>query len=131
MRHRILLIEPSEPRRRALTEALSSRGLDVAAMASGRAGVQRLEQYLPSVLVTALFIEEVDGLEVTHLSCSLSPDTRVVVVDDRSSGVQQNVDYLDVARQVGAAVCLRCPSVTQIVEAVEGLLPRAGEKNAS
>lgn len=128
MKHRILVIEPGSIRRSSLAEALSLRGFAVDTVDSGKAGVQRLNQNPPAALVTALFMEDVDGLEVVHLARSLSPDTRLVVVDNGAPTWRLAEDYLEVARQVGADICLKNPSVDQVVKSVEDLLSASRDK---
>lgn len=117
----VLIVEPNAATRQSWADALVALGLDVQVAAGGNAGYEALMSGTWDVLVTAIFMPDVDGLELINTAVNLLPGIRVVAVGRAT--LAGRVDYLEIATTVGAHAAIRKPATgAQIAETVEAVL---------
>lgn len=111
----VLVIEPDIAALDRLVPALEAAGARVHGTGSPRAAIRSLMKLSPDIVVTAVFMEDIDGIEVIDTVRTVSPSTRVIAMDgDRPGGP----DYLRVAQRLGAAQALKKPvDLQELVDA--------------
>ena len=101
---RVLIIEDNGDMRDTLRLALEGAGHDVVTASHGQEGIGYLNGHKVDVVLTDLFMPEMDGIEVIAALRRQFPGVRVVAMSGHSG-----VDYLSVAKELGAARILRKP----------------------
>jgi CheY-like chemotaxis protein len=104
---RVLLIDDDESIRRFARLVLEGAGHEVAEAAGGRDGLALYRGLSPDVVVTDLFMPELDGLEVVRELVARFPAVRIVAAS--GGGYGGTVDMLPIARHLGAAEVLPKP----------------------
>ena len=105
---RVLVVDDNADMRLTTKLLLESEGYVVEVAANG-AEALRIQRERPShILLTDLFMPEVDGLETVQSFRAAFPAMPVIVVSGGSSIGKQQADHLSVARELGA-VTLRKP----------------------
>ena len=103
--------------------------VDARTAADGREGLELQEGEPADVVVTDIFMPNQDGMETIHELRRKFPDTSIVVVSGGGSATS-NIDYLHIARLLGATHTLQKPVQPDLlVDVVRGLArsPPAGE----
>lgn len=90
-----------------MRQTLEPAGFSVIMESNGRLALRRLEEHEVALLVTDLFIPEIEGLELIELARRASPATRIVAVSGGFSSGSSG--YLRVARLFGAHAVLKKP----------------------
>jgi CheY-like chemotaxis protein len=103
---RIIVID-DEPGIRSITCAvLEAAGHTVVAYPDGRGGIAHIKRDPPDLLVTDLFMPEMEGLETIRLARDLQSRMPIIAM----SGVYfEGGDYLEIAEKFGALATLRKP----------------------
>ena len=70
---RILLIEDEAPSRAALTLLLKSAGYEVAGAGSGQEALEKLASEKFTIVITDLFLPDLDGIDILKRVKALSP----------------------------------------------------------
>jgi DNA-binding NtrC family response regulator len=118
----ILLIDDEASVRGFFRDVLEGAGYGVAEAASARDGLRLLHERPIDLVITDILMPDMDGLEVTRVLHRDFPKVKVIAV----SGGQQDVDYCDVARFLGAHETLMKPvTVQRLLETVARLLSQA------
>lgn len=104
---RVLILEDSEDYRNLLRAALEVEGFEVATAANGERALQLMARRPADLILTDLFMPDKDGLETIMELRERYPDVRIVAMSGWHS--RAGVDYLHVAREIGAAHTLRKP----------------------
>lgn len=121
---RILLIDDEEAFRSVLTASLHQMGHDVTEAKDGREGVDRYTQGRFDVVVTDLIMPEKEGIETIMDLRKLNPSVKIIAMS--GGGRVTSVDYLQIARQVGAKIILAKPFTYEDIRgAIEQLTARA------
>jgi FixJ family two-component response regulator len=100
----ICLVDDDPSVRRALSRLLESAGIDVCAFATGEDFLSYAVSHPVSVVVLDIWMHRMNGLEVLAHLCSLSPQTRVIIIRGR-----EDLAVRSIATQVGAAAFLLKP----------------------
>jgi DNA-binding response OmpR family regulator len=112
---RVLVIEDNSQLRDLVRVALEGAGHEVVTATHGAEGLARLNGQAVDTVVTDLFMPEMDGIEVIAALRRRFPGVRIVAMSGRPG-----VDYLAVAKELGAARILRKPfAMDELVNAVE------------
>ncbi|HEX4933662.1 MAG TPA: response regulator [Gemmatimonadaceae bacterium] len=123
---KILVIEDDESLRALMSRALRSRGHDVLVARDGAEGLAVWDRERPDLVVTDLYMPNVDGIEAILAFRSRDPGLPIVAV----SGGDSRASFLalDSAGDLGATVVLAKPFLPeQLYDAVErALTPRPG-----
>src|SRR5579864_2223485 len=83
---RILVVDDYEPFRRFICSTMErGLGLQVIGEASdGLDAVQKSQELLPDLIVLDLGLPKLNGIEVAVQICKLSPETKILIVSQRS-----------------------------------------------
>lgn len=123
---RILLVEDDDDIRNALSRALSSQGVTVAAVARGSDALGRLTEFAPDAVILDLGLPDLEGSDVLAMIRSLS-DVPVLIATarDDESGVVRLLD-------AGADDYIIKPySAAQVLARVRAVLRRNGSGTES
>ena len=113
---RVLVVDDDPDILDALSEILEVEGYDVQRARNGREALQRLEHWLPDLVLLDLMMPVMDGWEFAR---SLTPDARppiIVLSADRNVSVK--------AKEIGALGWLAKPfELSELLAAVRGAVP--------
>jgi DNA-binding response OmpR family regulator len=125
----ILIIDDDPQIRLLLRHVLEAEGHVVLQASNGRQGLSMAQLTSPDLVITDVLMPDTDGLEVTvtlHREC---PAIRIIAF----SGSGEEMDYLGVAKMLGAHRTLRKPlTMADLLNAVEQELEiasRTAKKN--
>jgi CheY-like chemotaxis protein len=104
---RILVVDDNDDLRATIQALLQADGFDVAQAADGRAALAELRSRPADVVLTDLFMPDQDGIETIVELKKLYPHLKIVAMSGWTSA--QGSDYLQVAREIGAAHTLQKP----------------------
>ena len=105
---RILLVDDHEPVCRALQKMLEDMGHQVWIATSGRQALAIQRETPVEVLLTDIFMPEMDGYELIQKFQKEFPEVKVIAM---SGGMQRLPDgpFLEIAQRIGAQWLLRKP----------------------
>jgi len=104
---RILVVDDNEDLRTTIQALLQADGFEVSVAADGEAALLLHRAHPADVVVTDLFMPDKDGIETIIELKKLYPSVKIVAMSGWTS--TQGSDYLQVAREIGAAVTLQKP----------------------
>jgi CheY-like chemotaxis protein len=104
---RILVVDDNEDLRTTIQALLQADGFEVAVAADGEAALVLNRSRPADVVITDLFMPDKDGIETIIELKKLYPNIKIVAMSGWTS--TQGSDYLQVAREIGAAVTLQKP----------------------
>ena len=117
----VLLVDDDAAVRKMMRIALEVAGLDVVAVGEARVAVEHLRDEPPRLLVTDLFMPDMDGLELLAIAARLAPGMPVLVIS--GGGRFHDVTPLATAEHMGAVSTLAKPfSVDELVTAVRAAI---------
>jgi DNA-binding response OmpR family regulator len=105
---RILLIEDDPALCRALRLALEKSGHAVTEAPNGRKGLPAFLQHPPQLVITDIFMPEVDGIETIRAFRKLRPEVPIIAISG-GGRLGSPADYLRMARMIGANQILDRP----------------------
>lgn len=112
----ILVVDDSPSILSFVSSTLQQQGHHVSTAADGRAGYAQINARRFDVVITDLYMPEVDGLELIQRCRGAGLPSHVIAM---SSAVEMPVDLLPAARILGAAQTLRKPfTAAQLLQAV-------------
>jgi DNA-binding NtrC family response regulator len=118
----ILIIDDDRRIRRLLVRILAGVGHKVHEAEDGRKGLMLLHQIKPSLVITDIFMPEVEGLEIIRTIRNEAPDTPIVAISGEG-----NLTYLRAAKGFGAFAALEKPfEVDELLRVVSDLLKTGG-----
>ena len=103
----ILVVDDDPALCRAVAETLNKAGYETSMVNGGREDLRQLQDEPADVVVTDLFMPEVDGMEVISMLRRVSPSTCIVAMSGYENN--ENIDYLQAAKSFGAKSILRKP----------------------
>jgi DNA-binding response OmpR family regulator len=104
---RILVVDDNEDLCNTIQALLQADGYEVAVARDGDAALAQHQTHPADVVVTDLFMPDKDGIETILELRKISPATKIVAMSGWTS--TQGSDYLQVAREIGAAATLQKP----------------------
>ena len=105
---KVLLVDDDQSLAHSLQQALEREGLTVHHAANGRAALQWLRQNSADLVITDIFMDEMDGMEVVS---SLKKDFPAIQIIATSGGSRVvNLDCLPLAKALGANRVLAKPA---------------------
>ena len=105
---RILLVEDDERVRLMLKDLLESEGYEIQEASNGREALQSFASSLPDLVLTDLVMPDTEGIEMIIKMRKSNRNVKIVAM---SGGV----DYLNLAKQLGALRTLTKPFSNQAV----------------
>jgi CheY-like chemotaxis protein len=116
---RVLVIEDNVDLRDYLRLALESQEYQVLTARNGQEALGFLNGHPVDVVLTDLFMPEMDGIETIAALRKHFPDISVVAMSGRPG-----VDYLSVARELGVTCTLRKPfEIDELLTALKNVRP--------
>lgn len=104
-----------------MRKMLTRSGYDVVEASDGSYAVQLYREHDIDLIVTDLFMPDTEGMEVIRELRQENQDAKIIAISGGSSF--DAIDYLDVARLIGAAKTLNKPfGSKELLEAVGELL---------
>ena len=124
----ILVVDDHYPMRVALEELLKQMGHEVIGAKDGKEALALQRQNPADVLLTDIFMPEMDGFEVMQKFRDQFPTVNVIAM---TGGMPRNPGgpYLDIARKFGAKWVL--PKPFSAVQFVETIRAATGERPAA
>ena len=101
----ILVIDDQEPIRGLLRRALEEANYEVLEASNGRLGLELYRERLAELVITDIFIPEMNGLEMMLELNRNFPEVKVIVM----SGGLESEGALNVAKQLGARQTFQKP----------------------
>jgi CheY-like chemotaxis protein len=103
---RILVIDDDPDVREMICCVLETSGHEALAFHNGRAAIERLQRDPADLLITDIFMPDIDGLETIRRIRRTRGEMPIIAI----SGVDYGrIDYLDIAEKFGAAATLKKP----------------------
>lgn len=129
---RILLIDDDDLVRESLTIHLQDAGYEVVAVADGRAGVAAYRPGAFDLVITDLFMPEVEGIETIRRLRQEDRTVPIVAITggpslSASPSGRQPPDYLRMARALGATEIVQKPFSLQRLRAIVEACLAGGE----
>ena len=126
---RILVVDDDLVTRQLAEEALTQAGFEVESIAEGRRAIEWLEVNCVAVVITDIFMPDVDGLEIVRQVRQQCPEAHVVAMSGGSRMLSQ--DYLPIAHRLGATVTLTKPfRPSELLAVVRDLIGRVNLTDA-
>lgn len=118
---RVLVIEDDVEMRSMMTCTLDRAGHETISARDGREGIDSFRSVPADLIITDIFMPEMDGLEIIVELCRDFPDVRIIAIS--GGGRLSGVDYLPDAAKLGARLTLRKPfSPPELLRAVDDVL---------
>ena len=118
---RVLVIEDDADLRKLIQDYLEYEGYEVATAIDGREGLERQRSSPADLVVTDIFMPGREGIQTIYDLRMEFPHTKIIAMSGGGTSFN-DMDYLTVARQVGAAKLLKKPfRLEELVEAVREL----------
>lgn len=117
---RILFVEDDDSVRESIEEALRSLGHDVDSFSNAKACGKVLTQKTYDLLITDIFMPEMDGIEFIMKARDVKPDLKIIAISGQNLRFG---GFLEAARKLGANATLEKPvTIDAIQKAVETVL---------
>ncbi len=118
---RILIIEDEESIRKLFRTILEREGYEVDIAADGEIGLRMQRANPADLIITDMFMPEKEGIETIMDLKRENPGIKIIAIS--GGGAQGNLDYLSIARNLGAAKTLAKPIPRlDLIAAVEEVL---------
>jgi len=118
---RILVVDDAQDIRSLLSAVLGLEGHQVLVASDGNEALKIQQSTPANVLVTDIFMPNKDGIETIAAFRKEFPTVKIVAVSGGAPRARQ--DYLQVASQVGADICLPKPfGLEELSNAIKALL---------
>lgn len=115
---RILVVDDEAHVRDQIRALLESHGYATAAAADGRGALREVERLRPDLVLTDLFMPDLDGIELITALRERAPEIPIVAMVNRFKPF--TVDYIDIAMKLGAYTGLYKPLDSgDLLEALE------------
>lgn len=120
---RVLVVDDNRDMRAFICIALQRAGFETAVAGDGERALALQHRQPADVLITDIYMPELDGLELIQQFRARFPGTRIVAIS--GGGTVAHADFLHVAAEIGAAAVLHKPFATEtLVKTVQGLAAR-------
>ncbi|HKQ34783.1 MAG TPA: response regulator [Nitrospiraceae bacterium] len=111
----ILIIDDQESIRALLRTTLEAAGYEVMEASNGRIGLDLYRQKPTDLVITDMFMPELNGLDMLRELMREFLDAKVIAI----SGAGKGMNVLDIAKLLGARQAFHKPfSMTQLLDAV-------------
>jgi DNA-binding NarL/FixJ family response regulator len=119
---KILIVDNRQLLRHSLCSLLAGRSdWDVYEAESGEAALDRIQEVKPDVVVLAILMTEMNGLEVASKIRKLAPEARVIFMSSQYSPQEAAL----ITRRFGGNFVQKSDLRTELIPAIARLLPPA------
>ncbi|MEM6820852.1 MAG: response regulator [Verrucomicrobiota bacterium] len=120
---KILIIDDSDSIRATIETILRELDYEVISVENGKEALKALETTGPvSLMITDIFMPEMDGIEVIEQTKSIYPDTKIIAISAGGMGIKGQ-EMLEIASSLGAQKVVNKPfSNEDITSAVATVL---------
>ena len=108
---RVLVVDDDPGIRNFLRMLLELEGYEVALAANGLDALEEQRKNPAAIILTDLFMPDVEGMETIVKLREEFPQARIIVMS--GGGAYRGADYLSLARELGAARALKKPFAPQ------------------
>jgi DNA-binding response OmpR family regulator len=123
---KILVIDDEPAVRYAVTRILEGSGYEVTTAADGMRGMSQFRLWQPDLVITDLIMPEQEGMQTIKQIREADPAVKILAIS--GGGRLVNVDFLQVARRLGADEVLAKPFDSRdLLTTVRRLLPSPGQ----
>ena len=117
---RILLVEDDPDVREVINSILVSSNYDVVAVEDGAKAVEQFGHSEFDIVVTDIIMPVKDGLETITEIMEINPSAKIIAMS--GGGRKGNVDFLETARSLGAAITFSKPfNLRDLLQGIEKL----------
>jgi CheY-like chemotaxis protein len=117
---KIFVIEDDPAMRRVTCRALQAAGYVIRAYENGRAAIGDIQSDPPDLLVTDIFMPEMEGLETIRETRAMWPHLPIIAMSGLSF---ESNDYLGIAEKFGAVASLKKPfRPAELIDLINRLL---------
>lgn len=117
---RLIVVDDDEPFAFGISKLLERKGYNVRVATNGRQALEILTKATADVVITDIFMEEMEGLETIVQLRREHPHIRVIAMSGGSCTV--GIDCLSLARSLGAKRVLQKPvTIDALEDAIRGL----------
>jgi CheY-like chemotaxis protein len=120
---RVLVVEDRPEILELMLLGLEGAGFEVDAALNGREALELQQRRAADVVITDIFMPEMDGIETIDRIRAEYPATRIIAM---ACDGERKQDYLKVARQIGADATLAKPFATADLLQLVRMLMRQG-----
>lgn len=118
---KVLIVDDEDMVRMVLAQTLKKVGITVEEAENGRTAVELFRKDPADVVITDIIMPECEGVETIIEIRRISPDVKIIAMS--GGGRMGKTDYLDIAREFGAAQVFRKPfDRMKVLEAVHDCL---------
>jgi len=119
---KIIVIDDDRRFLRAIRRLLEASWHDVITYEDGRPAIAQIGKEVPDLLITDIFMPEMEGLETIRRARAVSSTLPIIAISGRSI---TGADYLQIARRFGASATLEKPfRRAKLVGLISRLLPQ-------
>lgn len=120
---RVLVVDDNPDMRASICVALERAGFETAVAGDGQRALALQNRQPADVLITDIYMPELDGLELIQQFKARFPRTQVIAMS--GGGTVARANFLHVAAEIGAQAILHKPFATEtLVKTVLGLAER-------
>jgi len=122
-RRKILVVDDDGDIRKALRKLLAAEGYEVMAAADGIIAFEQMRLNPADLVITDIFMPEQDGIITIREIQKYFPATKIIAVSGADRPLQSTVDYLEVAKRLGAQYTFTKPiDIDLFLDAIKKLL---------
>ena len=104
---KIVVIDDDPATRRLVSTILRRDGHAVATCENGKQGIDRIRHEAPDLLITDIFMPEMEGLETVKIARALHPAMPILAIS--GGGSRGDMQYVGFAGRFGATASLEKP----------------------
>ena len=104
---KILVIDDNPIVLETLARVLEYEGYQIVTASDGERGISVYETEQPDLVITDIIMPEKEGIETIRALLRLNPNAKVIAIS--GGGRLRNIDFLQMARRVGACETLAKP----------------------
>ena len=101
------MVDDEDDVRDSICATLKAHGYQTVSASDGRNALREVERLRPDLVLTDLFMPELDGIELIAILREICPDIPIVAMSTRFKPV--TVDYIEIAMKLGAFAGLYKP----------------------
>lgn len=126
---RILVVDDDDLIRRACRLLLDNKDHEVSFANDGAQALEQLEDFQPDILITDIYMPEMNGLELISKAREIAPGLSIIAFS--GGGQFKDGGGLVMAKSLGADICIEKPlKRSTLLEAIDHLIRRDAARSA-